>query len=286
MAPDRLGETLEELALKLRPSGVQLIIGGGYGLVLRGRLIAIDGRWPRYGLDHRFRSTDDLDCFLGADVITEPSKTETIATALRELGFNAVEPHWIFQKSFSETETVKIDLLAASVPPDMAHLVRQDTRRIRPRSSHGLHARSTPEAITVHQNTTVVVVSANGSGATVLVPHPLSFVLMKLFAFRDRVEKPDDDFGAYHAFDILMVLSTISAAEWDQALEMVNDDAVANILDDARRIVEDLFGSPTAIGMIRLVSYAKDRQATRISPEAQAEFRRDLHEIFGLHPPS
>lgn len=37
--------------------------------------------------------------------------------------------------------------------------------------------------------------------AEVFLPHPYSFLMMKLFAFRDWLDDADKEFGRYHALD-------------------------------------------------------------------------------------
>jgi hypothetical protein len=40
------------------------------------------------------------------------------------------------------------------------------------------------------------------SKAEIFLPHPYTFAMMKLFAFRDRVEDADKDFGRYHPNEV------------------------------------------------------------------------------------
>ena len=67
MNSDLLRETLVALASKLKSSGIQLIVCGGYGLLLRAQVITAVGRTARFDLVPQFRSTSDLDCFLSVD---------------------------------------------------------------------------------------------------------------------------------------------------------------------------------------------------------------------------
>jgi hypothetical protein len=44
--------------------------------------------------------------------------------------------------------------------------------------------------------------------------------MMKLFAFRDRLNDSDKEFGRYHAFDLYTILATMTEEEWRYALEL------------------------------------------------------------------
>jgi hypothetical protein len=271
--------------LKLKPDNIQLIVGGGYGLLLRARAISDEGSPPRFGVDRMVRSTTDLDFFLGAEIITDGQKTRRIAEALDELGFVTREPYWIFEKRIAHEgreDVVRIDLLAADVPEEKSHLVhrKKDSRRIRPLGFERLHGRLTREAVTVHNHATVVDVTEDGSGVTVLVPHAVSFILMKLFAFRDRVDDADDDYGAYHAFDVLMTVATMTRVEWITAHEVLQDPAAASVVQEAREIVAKVFSKPHSTGRIRLIDYARVREGLPLTADQVSAFVRDLEELL------
>jgi hypothetical protein len=168
MTGDPLRSALAELARRLQPAAIELIVGGGYGLLLRAEQLARTGRAPRYGFTPKFRSTSDLDCFLGVEIITDADKMKAIATALTELGYKPVEPYWTFERKVADRDdSVHIDLLAADVPENLAHLVRsRDGRRIRPKAFGELHARKTREAVTVARDGERVDVSEDERAST------------------------------------------------------------------------------------------------------------------------
>lgn len=194
MTADPLRETLIDLATLFKPDSIELIVGGGYGLLLRSELIAKRGHFSTLGIDTIIRSTSDLDCFLGAEVISDADKTRRIAAALETLGFASIQNYWQFSKTIGDRGDIHIDLLAADVPPSLIANIHgpNDKRRLRPRGFDKLHGRRTPEAVTIERHATRIDVSRDGSDAYVLIPHPLSFILMKLFAFRDRINQSDD----------------------------------------------------------------------------------------------
>jgi len=279
---DPLRDTLVDLALMLKPDHIELIVGGGYGLVLRSEMIAKREHFSRFGINTIVRSTGDLDCFLGAEVVSDSAKTRRIAEALESMGFTAIQRYWQFSKSIGDRGEIHIDLLAADVPaPLVANIQRpNDSRRFRPRGFDKLHGRRTPEAVTVQRLPSRVDASRDGRDAFVLIPHPLSFILMKLFAFRDRIVQADDDYGAYHAFDILQTIDSMNHEEWDQTPEFLDDPVATSTVTEAREIVRQLLSSPYADGSVRLIDYARSKQNVPITAQQLEHFVNELKDLL------
>jgi hypothetical protein len=87
---DALATALRELALELHPHEIPLIIGGGYGLILRQQHLDATGE-PTLRPYPAGRSTEDLDVFLRAEVIADAAKVETIRDTLDRLQYVPVE---------------------------------------------------------------------------------------------------------------------------------------------------------------------------------------------------
>jgi hypothetical protein len=111
--------------------------------------------------------------------------------------------------------------------------------------------------------------------ATVFIPHPLTFTMMKLFAFRDRLADESKDFARYHALDIYTVLATTTEKEWDEALELREAHRAAPVVVEAARIVRGHFSGKDGMGMLRL------RESPYSRPELQLDdFLAALHELL------
>ena len=90
--------------------------------------------------------------------------------------------------------------------------------------------------------------------------------MMKLFAFRDRLDDPDKEFGRYHALDLYTILATTTEEEWEYALQL---------RDQHKNLVSDYFSAPERLGMIRL------RESPYYRPELQlGKFMSVLQELF------
>jgi predicted nucleotidyltransferase len=282
---DPLREALVELARELRSHDIPLIVGGGYGLVLRAEHVRGRGLRTRHERIPAARSTDDLDLFLSAEVITDAGKTRRIREALKKLGYEPV-PTARYYQFFRPVEVsgrerkLKIDLLAP-IPRENVEKETMDERRIRPRAYGELHAHTTPEAITVDQHLLPVELEYGAERVSVHIPHPFSYLVLKLFAFRDRREEALK--GAYHAFDLFTIIAMMTEEEWAEAEDLRREYHDIEPLPEARAIVAEMFSSPDAIGPLRMEEHASSVNFP-LPPELMDAFLVDLRELV-IGPP-
>jgi hypothetical protein len=82
--------------------------------------------------------------------------------------------------------------------------------RVRARTFAELHAYLTNEAVDLELNPLELVID----GTTVVVPNAFAFLLMKLHAFRDRMNAANDDdsrqLGRHHALDVYRVIAMLT----------------------------------------------------------------------------
>lgn len=289
MTNDPLRDELRRLARSLEGQGIKLIVGGGYGLLLRAEYVRRSGVRTRFAELPGARSTNDIDIFLGAEIIVDGAKTTLIREALDELGYVPVESAKFYQfvrpiEYAGLPRGVKIDFLAAPVEGEGAAKVKSDARRIRPRAAKGLHAHTTPEALTVEDHLLAFDVNADTDEPSLMVylPHPFSYLLLKLFAFHDQIESEEKRHGAYHAFDIYRTIGMMTEAEWGEAHEMRDRYAATEPVSRARGIVRELFSGIEARGVLRLRDHA--RTVGEVLPlEQLRELIGDVREL--LPPP-
>lgn len=111
--------------------------------------------------------------------------------------------------------------------------------------------------------------------AEVFLPHPYTFLMMKLFAFKDRLNDANKEFGRYHALDLYTILSTTSEIEWGQALAFRDQKRDDRHSMEAGILVSKHFSALDRPGMIRL------RENRYYRPELQLdEFMSALTELF------
>ena len=284
MTQDPLSEQLRMLAFELQKDDIKLILGGGYGLVLRTEYIRRTQVATRFKEIPEARSTNDLDLFLSAEIVTSTEKIEKIRDALEKLKFEPIAPFFQFQLSViyeGKELPVKIDLLAA--PPeteDQRSLVKINKPRIRPKKAKNIHGYLTEEAVTLEENLLPIDISGKGEPPLeIYLPHPFSYLVMKLFALRDRLEDESKDFGAYHAFDIYRIIAMMTENEWNQAIELRNSYRAAPKIREAGRISGELFANLESIGVLRVRQHARATN-TAIPPDNLVALIEDLREIL------
>jgi hypothetical protein len=287
MDTDPLREGLRRLARALERDSIELIVDGGYGLLLRTEQIRLSGVRTRFSEVPGARSTNDLDIFLGLEIITNAQKAALIRTAFDNLGYKPIKGAEFYQfvlpiEYAGIPRGIKIDLLAAPVLGENRSKVSQDSRRLRPRTmgqtpSVKLHAHTTPEALTVEEHTLPINISDTATALIVHIPHPFSYLLMKLFALRDRLG--DDAKGPYHAFDIYRTIAMMTAGEWREALAMRDEHRASEIVREAGSICRALFADSESPGTLRLRDYARTI-GEHISPDNLRGVVGDLDELL------
>jgi len=280
-----LQTSLLDLLHEIEGSEVKVIIGGGFGIYLKAVHVAKEGRrtlwreWPEP------RSTNDLDLFLHPELLIESVKLKPMAEAIARLGYQVVfgAENYQFVKpgpGGADAGSVKIDILTGPQSRFKGTNVRADTRRARPKPSIGMHAHPVDEALTLEDGLLPIVLSgtlssSKPSKAEIFLPHPYTFSMMKLFAFRDRLDDPDKDFGRYHALDLYTILATTTEDEWGYALKLRDQNSDQPCVIEAGHIVSKHFSAIGRLGMIRL------RESPYYRPELQLDkFMSALQELF------
>jgi hypothetical protein len=282
--PD-LQTTLLDLLHEAQGTDVKLIIGGGYGIYLKTDHVRQMGvrtlfqEWPEP------RSTNDLDLFLRPELLIEPAKLRPLAEAITRLGYKVVTGAEKYQfvkrgPGGAEAGSIKIDILTGPQSCFEGTLVRADARRARPNPSVGIHAHPVDEALTLEDGLLPISIDGKlGTGepwhAEVFLPQPYTFLMMKLFAFRDRLDDTDKEFGRYHALDIYTILASTTEEDWGYALQLRDKHGGHPYVMEAGHLVSEHFSTLDRPGMIRL------RESPYYRPELQlGEFMSALKELF------
>jgi len=282
--PD-LQTSLLDLLRKIEGTDIKLIVGGGFGIYLKIDYVRrLDRRtllqeWPE------LRSTNDIDLFLRPELLIESGKLRPLSEAITKLGYQVVPGAEKYQFVRPGPEgiaagSIKIDLLTGPQERFQGTTVRVDVRRARPNPSIGIHAHPVNEAITLEEGLlSVSLVRKLSSGefwqGEVFLPHPYTFSLMKLFAFRDRLDDADKEFGRYHALDLYTIVATTTEEEWSYALALRDQHRNLPSVLEAGRIVAEYFYALDRLGIIRL------RESPYYRSELQLdEFMSALLELF------
>jgi hypothetical protein len=261
MARDPLLTTLLDLDAALQSR--ELIIGGGYGLYLKQLYVKqnpqIRTLFPPSILPSA-RTTEDIDLILRAEVVTDSKSMKAIRDALDTLGFTVVATakYTQFVRDMQPGQ-VKIDLLAGPLG-EFASRVPKDARRVKPRPAVGLHASKLEEAVAVDRETLRIPISGVlSSGQThqshVLIPQTFTYLLMKLCAFRDRMDDNDKAFGQHHALDVYRLVGLLTRDE-DTAVRRLSDEFSSHpVVLDARAIAQAHFIAADGVGRLRILEH-------------------------------
>ena len=280
-----LQTSLLDLLHEIEGADIKLIIGGGFGIYIKTSQVRRLGmrtllqEWPEP------RSTNDLDLFLRPELLIDSGKLKPLANAITRLGYQVVPGAEKYQfvkpgPGGTDASSVKIDILTGPQSRFQGTRVKADARRARPSPSIGIHAHPVDEAFTLEGGLlTVTLVGRLSSNkpyqAEVFLPHPYTFSMMKLFAFRDRLEDSDKEFGRYHALDLYTIIATTGEEEWGYALELRDQQGHQPYALEAGRLVSEHFSALDRLGMIRL------RESPYYRPELQLnEFMSALLELF------
>ncbi|MCK4504020.1 MAG: hypothetical protein KAW14_00265 [Candidatus Aegiribacteria sp.] len=280
-----LETALLDVLNEVQGTDIHLIIGGGYGLNLRIKNRQESGERTLYDVWPEERSTGDIDLFLRPELLIDSNRLKPLSEALSKLNYEVVPgaEKYQFAKSGSgdpEIEIIKIDILTGPEDCFRDTSVRIDDRRARPNPSVGIHAHPTNEALTLEEELFPMMIEGELSDgepfkAIVYLPHAFTFLMMKLFAYKDRYEDEDKEYGRYHALDMYSILATTTETEWDQAIKLRNRHMHNPYVLEAGRIISEHFAAINHMGIIRL------RESKYFRPEMNLEhFIRDLKELF------
>ena len=281
---DPLTTNLLDLLFELREHPVPLTIGGGFGLYLKRMRLDETHERTLFSQLPMPRATNDLDLFIRADVLCDLKSMETIAAALEHLGYEAVpEAKYMQWKKRidlnGQQAEIKVDLLVGPLGQFRERLHVKGVRA-RPVGPIKLHAHTLEEAVHIDESPVTLSVAGNRSDkqpfeSQIHLPQPFTYLMMKLFAFRDRKDDPDKNLGRHHALDLYAIAAMQTEAEYQESLRLGKLYRDNGQVETARRIIDADFAEPTSVGIIRL------REHPLYRPEFPvAEFIAVLNEIF------
>jgi hypothetical protein len=263
-----------------------LLIGGGFGLYLKQRHLEETDREPTLIAGEYWppaRATEDVDLLLPTEILVSVDHMRSLREALDRLGYRPEAKYFQFVKE-TASGPVKIDLLTCDVPSELADQVKVKSMRIRPAGDVQLHAYLTPEALELGVAPSVFVLRGTRSDGSrdelrVHVPNSFTYLLMKLHAFRDRVDDPRKGLAAHHALDLYRIVAMATRAEYDLVRALAMRHVMSAPLQAARAVVAQYFGDERSIGMTRLLTGAADAGLPRADVRGQ-EFREALGEML------
>jgi len=259
-----LKSCLLDLLRELEDKDFPLILCGGFGLYLKQldlqrRLADYLPLLPNEQWPHP-RTTGDLDILVRTEILADAARFILLRQALDSLGYQPIPgaEYMQFVRRLDDGGNVKIDLLTGPIAGIPAGKFTTGDRRIRPAGqSVGLHAHRADEALGFQENLHEITVEGNCTDGlpyrhSVWVPPAVTFLMMKLFAFRDRNQDRDKDFARHHAMDLYRVVAMLDYGEFHQTRSVICDHWGNSVVQEARQLVIEHFARPTSLGLIRL----------------------------------
>lgn len=278
MSADPLSTSMLDLWHAMGDAADRVLLGGGYGLYLKQLQMAEAGvdtlisaeLWPEP------RTTQDLDLLLTAEVVGNAASMQLVRDALDALGFAVVpdREYLQFERKIGSTQIVKVDLLTAQLGELNADAgIRADSRRARPKSVKGgkLHAHPTDGALGLGAASQSIQISgkrSDGSEAQIAVrlPHPFSYLLMKLTAYRDRKNDPEKDLGRHHALDIYRIVAMLTEPELAEVHELLKSNHGDEQVESCRALVLRDFLSEGPDGVRAMRQHPLWREPDQLAP--------------------
>jgi hypothetical protein len=274
-----------DLLKKLEDTEIRLIVGGGYGIYLKNDYFRRTGKRVLYSVRPEARATNDLDLFLRPELLIHSEKLKPLSIALDALGYKVIKGAERYQfvrpgSAGGVAKNIKIDLLTGPRGLFKGTSVRTDDRRARPKPSVGVHAHVVNESPTLEEGLLDIPLEGRLSSGEmfkgeVYIPHPFTFLMMKLFAFRDRLGDANKEYGRYHALDLYAIMANTTEEEWDKTQEISGRFRADPYVLEAGRITADYFSAPTGLGVLRMMESPYYRQEFLID-----EFISDMSGLF------
>ncbi|MBN1514346.1 MAG: hypothetical protein JXB13_20190 [Phycisphaerae bacterium] len=249
----------------LQKAGSPMVLGGGYGLMLKQRWLTLNAAVPmavpmERWLDATPRVTKDVDIVVGLDLIGSREAQRRMAEAMRDCGFQVSRenPRWQFQKKLSESRELRVEFHSCIPEPGEEHL-RTDGVRVKHSpslGSSGIHGRQNPEAAGADLH----AFSFELDGVAIQVPNPVTWCNMKLTAMRDRRQRAEDpdrdeDYREFqrnaavkHAQDVCRAVAMTTRDESDRARAVVKRIRDTRTYREAAVICHESFGGRNSWG--------------------------------------
>lgn len=259
MNEQALQATFLDLHHRLSAQGLEILLGGGFGLFLKQldlisrpevRTLLPREAWPRP------RSTADLDVFFPLEVLTSLSDMQAVRATIDQMKFEPIDgsKYWQFALPSSQ---VTIDLLTGPIEESAKSKLKSDSRRARPKGDVQLHAHPVPEALDLSEDLETISLSGQLAGgrkhtAAIKIPSPFTYLMMKITAFGDQLDNPDKNQGRHHALDVYRIVSMITEAQFDQTKWHFAKNADSAYTKRVRELSSEFFSTSRSVGILRM----------------------------------
>lgn len=282
---DLLISSLIELTKELERYSIPLIVGCGLSLYLRTVIFKkkYSSRYPKRVLQ---RSTKDIDIFLSSDLIVDPIKIGIIRDTLNSLGYKPVTKYFQFSKEYPSflNRNILIDILSAPPSTKEENKITIKGVRIKPIGIEEFHAYLVKEAKDISLGLIPVNDLSNFHKDTQIsnlyIPSSFNYLILKLHAFRDRVEDASVEFGQHHAYDIFATITNMDHSDWENAEYHLNQSRNLEHIKSSQSIISTFFSEKNRKGILRLQENKLYQRYKTEYDSYLSDFIADLKTLF------
>lgn len=249
----------------LQEAGSQILVAGGYGLLLKQQWLGDNpqtanviplARWTNASP----RATKDFDIVIGLDLLGSKESQKILAAKLLERDFKPVDPRWQFKKVIGQDQEILVDL-HSELPKEGQPNLDMDKLRVKHKPSlgeDGIHGRQNPEAF----GSELHPYSFEIDGINIKVPNPVTWGVMKLIAAHDRWKKSEEitreeknrtehrDQAIKHARDVLRIVALTTRDESDSTNKIIQTIRDTKSYSRCREIAKTFFSRDDGFGVL------------------------------------
>jgi hypothetical protein len=266
-----------------------LIVGGGLGLFLKRQYVTEKKIRTLFDNPPFARSTEDIDLFVPLEVLCNLEQWKKIYEVLNLLEYKPVKGREYMQweksiqiNNFQEGR-VKIDWLTGPYDEQSEKYLHIKEPRIRPKGESTFHAHLTEEALLIDdKKVDIPFVGKRTNEAEyetiISVPHPFTYLLMKLFAYNDRQNDERKFLGQHHAFDIFEIIGLLTENELSETIQLGKEYAENVTVQKARQITQNYFNGLFSRGSLKI-------QTNQLFAKRVDDLEQFLNVIAEIFPP-
>lgn len=128
----------------------------------------------------------------------------------------------------------------------------------------------------------VSVLSGETKISNIFIPSGFNYIILKLHAYRDRVEDESVDLGRHHKYDIFGVIKDMDRSDWKNAAAHFEAEKESDYINSSIDIINEFFSTPKSLGIIRLQENQLFIKYSLEFPAYLPEFIYDLKSLFRI----
>lgn len=285
------------------PEAEGIILSGGFGLRLKqyylnrrkaeagGQQITLMSELPEA------RATLDLDLFLNVNIWVEIEKAHALSKALKDtLNYETITHSWQFRKPMmgGQNRFAKLDMLSRQpLPEEPVKVKDKDPKQVGREMGTGIAGRLTPEAFAIDDLPLSLEFVSDGQKYSILVPHPYSWLNMKVRAAYDWIREQQglidpklttegDHIRLKHVYDVYVLIAMLTQAERAEAAALAAKYTDHEEALKTREQAVKLYGSVDAEGIQAIEAYSRRNSGTALAIDHELFWDEGLKIALGL----